>query len=49
MLPYFQSYVLYQPPSLLLMNKYVVDLEKLLELLARLKEKIFKPDVTQYL
>ena len=25
--------------SLLLMNKYAVDLEKLLELLARLKEK----------
>ena len=49
MLPYFQSYLLYQPPSLLLMNKYAVDLENLLELLARLKEKIIEPDVTQYL
>ena len=49
MLAYFQSHLLYQPPSLLLMNKYAVDLEKLLELLARLKEKIIEPDVTQYL
>ena len=29
MLPYFQSYLLYQPPSLLLMNKYAVDLKKI--------------------
>ena len=49
MLAYFQSHLLYQPPSLLLMNKYAVDLEKLLELLTRLKEKIIEPDVTQYL
>ena len=49
MLAYFQSHVLYQPPGLLLMNKYAVDLENLLELLARLKEKIIEPGVTQYL
>ena len=49
MLAYFQSHLLYQPPSLLLMNKYAIDLGKLLELLAQLKEKIIEPDVTQYL
>ena len=39
-------YLLYQPPSLLLISKYAVDLENCLALLVRNKKKIFNPVVT---